>query len=289
MKKYFIVIGLIFSVVFSKAQIEGFEKLGKLQYKIIHSNTEDDSVQFNKYVKIAYKSTYNDSLLTPDIFPTNVLIDSSAIPADYLKIILQCKIGDSVIVATSTDSIEQYSKPKFILPNTFLYTHLKFVEIFKDKEASDKDAEIELVKYDSLINVVKKQRTALEQKDIDAYLFKHNIKAYKTLSGLNFSVIGKGKGSAIKKGDKVKINYIGKTLKGKVFDSNLLVRFNHTEPLEFTVGENRLIKGLEEAVRYFNRGGKGILLIPSALGYWSKPVGDIVGEYEILVFEIRIL
>ncbi|MFP4111776.1 MAG: peptidylprolyl isomerase [Candidatus Woesearchaeota archaeon] len=49
---------------------------------------------------------------------------------------------------------------------------------------------------------------------------------------------------AVKKGDKIKVEYTGKLEDGTVFDSSE----KHGKPLEFTVGEGKLIKGFDEAV-----------------------------------------
>ncbi|MCE5228261.1 peptidylprolyl isomerase [bacterium] len=46
-----------------------------------------------------------------------------------------------------------------------------------------------------------------------------------------------------KNGDRVKVHYLGKLDDGTVFDSS-----EGREPLEFTLGENMLIPGFEEAV-----------------------------------------
>jgi peptidylprolyl isomerase len=46
-----------------------------------------------------------------------------------------------------------------------------------------------------------------------------------------------------KKGDTVRVEYIGKLADGRVFDSA-----KGSDPLQFTVGEGEVIKGLEDAV-----------------------------------------
>lgn len=46
-----------------------------------------------------------------------------------------------------------------------------------------------------------------------------------------------------KENDKVKVHYVGKLKSGQIFDTS-----KERDPLEFTVGEGRLIKGFEEAV-----------------------------------------
>lgn len=60
-----------------------------------------------------------------------------------------------------------------------------------------------------------------------------------------------------KQGDTVKVHYTGKLDDGTVFDSSL-----ERDPLEFTIGENRLIPGFEEAVVGMNVGDSKTATIP---------------------------
>jgi FKBP-type peptidyl-prolyl cis-trans isomerase 2 len=55
---------------------------------------------------------------------------------------------------------------------------------------------------------------------------------------------------AVKKGDKVKIDYTGTLDDGTVFDSSE----KHGQPLEFEVGSGQVIKGVDEAVVGMKKG-----------------------------------
>lgn len=55
---------------------------------------------------------------------------------------------------------------------------------------------------------------------------------------------------AIKKGDKVKIEYTGTLDDGTVFDSSE----KHGKPLEFEVGEGKVLKGFEDALIGMKKG-----------------------------------
>ncbi len=57
---------------------------------------------------------------------------------------------------------------------------------------------------------------------------------------------------AIKKGDKVKVEYEGKLDSGKVFDSSK--HDDHSHPLEFEVGSGKVIKGFDDAVVGMDKG-----------------------------------
>lgn len=57
----------------------------------------------------------------------------------------------------------------------------------------------------------------------------------------------------IKNGDTVKVNYTGKLEDGSVFDSSL---FEGREPLEATLGQNKLIRGFENGLIDMSEGDK---------------------------------
>jgi peptidylprolyl isomerase len=64
----------------------------------------------------------------------------------------------------------------------------------------------------------------------------------------------------IKKGDKIKVSYVGTLDDGTVFDDS----DKHAAPLEFVVGSGQIIKGFDEAVIGMKKGDeKEIKLEPS--------------------------
>lgn len=65
-----------------------------------------------------------------------------------------------------------------------------------------------------------------------------------------------------KKGDTVKVHYTGKLDDGTVFDSS-----EGREPLEFTLGEQQVIPGFEEAVEGMKVGDSKTTTIPSDQAY----------------------
>lgn len=57
---------------------------------------------------------------------------------------------------------------------------------------------------------------------------------------------------AIENGDKVKVDYEGKFDSGEIFDSSS--HGDHSHPIEFVVGEHKVVKGFEDAVVGLNEG-----------------------------------
>lgn len=68
---------------------------------------------------------------------------------------------------------------------------------------------------------------------------------------------------AVKNGDKIKVEYIGKLDDGSVFDSSE----NHGKPLEFEVGSGHVIKGFDSAVLGMNEGDEKEFKISPADAY----------------------
>jgi len=136
---------------------------------------------------------------------------------------------------------------------------------------------------------------AAKQKDIDDKLLQdyfkaNNIKATKTASGLYYTVSKMGTGMVAQPGDKVSVNYTGKTMEGKAFDSNVDPQFQHVQPFEFTVGQGMVIKGWDEGFTILKKGSKGTLYIPSPLAYGANsPDPSRIPVNGILIFDVELL
>jgi FKBP-type peptidyl-prolyl cis-trans isomerase len=138
------------------------------------------------------------------------------------------------------------------------------------------------------------QRDPAEQANIDDkllqdYFKKNNIKATKTPSGLYYTVTQKGLGATAAKGKKVTMNYTGKTLDGKLFDSNVDPKFNHVSPFTFTLGVGQVIKGWDEGVQLLQLGAKGSFFIPSGLAYGPSAMGNAIAANSVLIFDVEVV
>jgi len=71
--------------------------------------------------------------------------------------------------------------------------------------------------------------------------------------------------ATVNNGDKVKVNYTGKLEDGSVFDSS-----EGKEPLEFTVGDQKVIPGFEKAVEGLSVGETTTVNIPSDKAYGER-------------------
>ena len=101
--------------------------------------------------------------------------------------------------------------------------------------------------------------------------------------GLQYRVLITGTGSSPKATDKVKVNYKGTLINGKVFDSS----YERKEPATFPV--NQVIKGWTEALQLMHVGDKWELYVPSELGYGENGAGNMIEPNSVLIFEVELL
>jgi FKBP-type peptidyl-prolyl cis-trans isomerase len=104
-----------------------------------------------------------------------------------------------------------------------------------------------------------------------------------TASGLQYEVIAEGTGPKAALTDTVKVDYEGKLINGKVFDSSIA----RNEPVEFR--PDQVIPGWTEALQLMSVGSKYIIYVPAALAYGENGAGQDIGPDEMLIFEVRLL
>lgn len=119
-----------------------------------------------------------------------------------------------------------------------------------------------------------------DNKIITKYIADHNLSAQSTGSGLYYVMTTQGTGAKPNINSQVTVKYKGYLTSGSVFDQS--------SASGATFALSGVIKGWQEGIPLFNKGGKGMLLIPSALGYGSQPVGNIPAN-SVLIFDIELL
>jgi len=136
------------------------------------------------------------------------------------------------------------------------------------------------------------QQMPVDDKILQDYFTKNNIKATKTASGLYYVINKPGKGDNAKAGQLVSMNYIGKTIDGKQFDANVDENFQPLKDKQlftFPLGQGRVIKGWDEGVQLLNKGSKATLYVPSPLGYGPRGAGADIPPNTVLVFNVEVV
>jgi FKBP-type peptidyl-prolyl cis-trans isomerase len=118
-----------------------------------------------------------------------------------------------------------------------------------------------------------------------------------TATGLKYVITSPSTKLKAQKGDTVLVNYAGRGLDDKLFDSSIekLAKgagLNQPgrayEPLQVVIGTDNIIAGWNEGLLLLNEGAKATLVIPSNLAYGATGYGDIK-PYSTLVFDIELV
>lgn len=155
--------------------------------------------------------------------------------------------------------------------------------------AQDKASADELEKYVPKLQELQKQRmaeaTVKEKAAGSAFLAKAAAEkdATKTASGLVIKTIKEGTGASPKAEDQVKVNYEGRFVDGKVFDSSI----KRNEPATFPL--NGVIPCWTEAVQLLKVGGKAQVVCPPELAYGEEGRPPQMRGGATLVFDIELL
>lgn len=175
---------------------------------------------------------------------------------------------------------------KMVPPNTPVMFDIRIIKVLDDKAYDAYMIELENREREAYEAMVE-ERFKADKIAIHEYCTKNKIKVRRTRSGVSYQVTKKGKGAYPQKGETAVIQYEGYFLDGTVFEKN-----TEKKPFSFIVGQNKIIKGLEEAMAFFNKGSEGFVVIPSKLAYGPMPIDEEnikIPPHSVLIFKIKML
>ncbi|MDR1867787.1 MAG: peptidylprolyl isomerase [Treponema sp.] len=148
---------------------------------------------------------------------------------------------------------------------------------------TDKDTFDQLVaEYEAAAQL----KATVKRESDKAYIQEHYNDLLSTPSGLQYKIIKTGTGQKPTAGQKVAIRYRAMFLSGKAFDSSDL----HGGPLEFTVGLDHVIAGLDQTVQDMLAREKRFVIIPPELAYGDQEISDgLIPPHSFLAFEVELL
>lgn len=200
---------------------------------------------------------------------------------DYSEALAMMHVGDSMTVKILADTFFKNvfkvdSLPDFVEAGSDITVDLKLNK-FMPMDAFKKYITAEMDKKEKVY--VDKENTG-----IAAYFSAKGISPTPTASGLYFIEEVKGKGDKVKAGQVAYINYSGKFLDGKEFDSSA-----GQAPLEVPVGMGMVIPGWEEAIQLMQPGTKATVVIPYRLAYGRRGSPPVIPPYATLVFSMEVV
>lgn len=127
-----------------------------------------------------------------------------------------------------------------------------------------------------------KDQIATDMEIIEQYIADQGLTGVQSLdNGLHYIIVDPGGSEKPTQDDDVTVHYRGYYTDGEEFDSSI-----GGDPLLAPL--IRLIPGWQVGLPLYGKGGSGLLLIPSSLGYGSNPPGSI-RKNAVLIFEIEVL
>lgn len=265
-----------------------------LKYKFIEVNKGAQQLQMGDVLVctlvVRLDTTELRSFKSPDRY---LQVVPPVFKGDLSEGLLMMHVGDKAIFGVNADSISALGAqmPDFYKKGAgmTLYYEVNLIDIVSENELQE-----EMENYNESLRQLYEQ----EKETLAQYAKDHNIKASPDEEGLYVVVNKKGNGPKVEIGREVEINYTGRLLDGKVFDTsvesvaaenNILTPGATYKPLSYQVGSMNLIPGWEKGVINQPAGSKLTLLIPSALGYGPRGAGDAIPPNSPLVFDIEIV
>lgn len=268
-----------------------------VRYKIIKGKGGEnlkvgDIIKFNQVALIPERDT--TLFTTYGKIAAYVRIDSgAAVQYTLMEILPKMKTGDSAVVVLSVDSLKNKGMIRDY-DNAFrrggqITFRLRVLKRFANEDAANKEYQADMAVENTRLQKESEKSAQTEIKELNDYLAKNKIQTVKTPSGAFVEIQQKGTGSGKEPGMMADVFYTGKLLKdGTAFDSNIDPKFQHTDPLQVQLGTGGMIKGFEEGLMEFGKGGKGRIFIPSNLAYGPQGAPPRIPANATLVFEVEV-
>jgi len=104
--------------------------------------------------------------------------------------------------------------------------------------------------------------------------------------GVTIEKLSPGDGKTFpKRGDTVKIHYVGTLVDGKKFDSSR----DRNSPFVTKIGVGQVIKGWDEAVPQLSLGEKALIVVTPDFGYGARGFPPVIPPNATLRFEVELL
>lgn len=252
-----------------------------LEYKII-DNESGPVAKLGDYMKVHIKTIVHDSTIM-DTHKAGIgyrwlpLQKPSGQHFDMMEGLALLSKGDSAEFIIPSDSVmNAMNRPPFVKPGDKIHVYVKVLDI-KDEQ-----------NYMSSLEEEKKEQADKDAQVIKSYLDSTKQTGIAAENGVYVVIHKEGAGVYPQDGQEVTVMYTGKTLDGKVFDSNEDSAFHHTQPLTFMLGRHMMIPGMEDGVKILKKGAEATLVIPSGEAYGPQGRAPAIAPNAVLLFEVKL-
>lgn len=271
---------------------------GGMFYKIVDDKS-GPSIQTGDFIAINYiAKTDADSVLGSSYEQGRPLAQIVAKPrfkGDVMAGISYLSEGDSAVIKTNIDSLSEGRPRPPQLKGKFIIYTIKIEKVIPKGNLSEK---VFMGRCNAYMQGLTDKMKNAEPASIKKYIADSSLKVATTASGLKYVITRQGAGAKPVDGDTVVVNYVGKFLNGKIFDTNIksvavkaklvINPMNPYKPIHFALGKNGVISGWVEGMELLNKGSKATFIIPSSLAYGAHGYGPIP-PYSPLVFDVELV
>ena len=229
--------------------------------------------------------------------PVPQLMEKTTRKGDISSAFLLLSEGDSATVKLAIDSMFKKGQPKPPgIKGKYLVYEIKVEKVIPKGTQGDAAFQAHITDYfKGQADVMKKQ----EPVKIKKYVEDKKLTTKTTASGLQYVITKPGAGPTAVAGDTAVVNYTGKLLNDKVFDTSSKEEAMKSskqfdprrkyEPIKVVIGEGGVIKGWEEGLQLLNKGAKATLVIPSVLGWGEQGAPPMIGAFAPVAFDVELV
>ncbi|WP_232336507.1 FKBP-type peptidyl-prolyl cis-trans isomerase [Mucilaginibacter aquatilis] len=232
--------------------------------------------------------------------PAMVQVQPSRSVSDLMEVFTVLSVNDSARVRIPTDSIfagREDGRPPFLPKGSYLNFTIKVEKTQSlDEAMAERNAAMEKEKTERAAMAEKLRGE--EKATLARYIADNQLTPQTTTSGLKYIITTPSAGRKPVNGDTLLVNYAGRTMDGKLFDSSieevakaggLQQPGRNYEPIKVVVGDGQVIRGWDEGLLLVNEGAKAKFIIPSALAYGERGAGADIKPYSPLVFDVEVV
>ncbi len=260
----------------------GYKKIrGGVYYKLLQIGEEEHKPQTGDFITVSVEyKTINDSSFFKGMrkFQLTEPAYNGSIDACFNALAKDDKASFIIPAGPFYSQTLKTTMPSFLQPESDMIVIIEMLDIqtavdyYKEKEAFMRWIE-DFGEYEKVL--------------LRQYIQTNRLQLKPMSSGLFYLPVKHGTGQRVSLGDTVILDYEGKFLNGKFFDSTK----KRKEPFGFIYGEQmQVVKGLEEGIGMMREGEKAIFILPSELAFGSSGSSTgIIPPYTSLIFEVELL